>query len=228
MPALRCAASPGGLRRAPRALVRAAAGVHSRRVHGHIDLIAIPDGAAHPGRRGVSMSVPEFDLADWRRRIQELYAAVRAQPDPEHGHALWRAGRDDLCRSHPQSPLSPDDPMRAQGSRTRRMTPSCASRSRSRHPRCWRGSPSRPTARAPHRCGSSEMSRCPRYSGHHSTCGGWRNTGADSPAAAGRERGGHQRRRRALRARHGKGRRLAARRVASRRPELPLPPVLPL
>ena len=61
------------------------------------------------------MSVPEFDLADWRRRIQELYAAVRAHADPQHGHALWRAGRDDLFRSHPQSPLPPDDRMRAQG-----------------------------------------------------------------------------------------------------------------
>jgi len=61
------------------------------------------------------MGVREFELADWRRRVQELYAAVRAQPDPERGHALWRDGRDDLFRSHPQSPLQPDDPMRSGG-----------------------------------------------------------------------------------------------------------------
>ncbi len=61
------------------------------------------------------MSVPEVDLADWRRRVQELYAAARAQADPEQGHALWRAGRDDLFRSHPQSPLPPDDRMRSTG-----------------------------------------------------------------------------------------------------------------
>jgi len=61
------------------------------------------------------MRVPEFELADWRRRVSELYAAVRAQEDPERGHALWRAGRDELLRTHAQSPLLRDDPMRADG-----------------------------------------------------------------------------------------------------------------
>jgi len=37
--------------------------------------------------------VIELELAGWRRRVSELYAAVRAQPSPERGHALWRAGR---------------------------------------------------------------------------------------------------------------------------------------
>jgi hypothetical protein len=57
----------------------------------------------------------ELELADWRRRVSELYGAVRAQPSPERGHALWRAGRDELFREHPQSPLEPDDPLRATG-----------------------------------------------------------------------------------------------------------------
>jgi uncharacterized protein (DUF1684 family) len=61
------------------------------------------------------MSVADLDLTDWRRRVSELYAAVRAADEPERGHALWRAGRDDLFRNHPQSPLPPDDPLRATG-----------------------------------------------------------------------------------------------------------------
>jgi uncharacterized protein len=57
----------------------------------------------------------ELELAGWRRRVSELYAAVRAEPRPERGHALWRAGRDELFRAHPQSPLEPGDPLRATG-----------------------------------------------------------------------------------------------------------------
>jgi len=57
----------------------------------------------------------ELELAGWRRRVSELYAAVRAEPSPERGHALWRAGRDEIFREHPQSPLEPDDPLRATG-----------------------------------------------------------------------------------------------------------------
>jgi uncharacterized protein (DUF1684 family) len=56
-----------------------------------------------------------LELADWRRRVNELYAAVRASDDPERGHAIWRAGRDELFRDHPQTPLLPDDPLRGTG-----------------------------------------------------------------------------------------------------------------
>jgi hypothetical protein len=58
---------------------------------------------------------PELELIDWRRRVGELYAAVRDQDDPQRGHALWRDGRDELFRSHPQSPLPPGDPLRSSG-----------------------------------------------------------------------------------------------------------------
>jgi uncharacterized protein (DUF1684 family) len=61
------------------------------------------------------MSIAELELADWRRRVGELYAAVRAADSPEAGHALWRAGRDALFRTHPQSPLLPGDPLRETG-----------------------------------------------------------------------------------------------------------------
>jgi uncharacterized protein (DUF1684 family) len=54
-------------------------------------------------------------LADYRRRVGELYAAVRNEPDPETGHGIWRSGRDELFRSHPQSPLPPGDPLRDTG-----------------------------------------------------------------------------------------------------------------
>src|SRR5919112_2794895 len=56
-----------------------------------------------------------LELAQWRRQVNELYADVRAEADPERGHALWRRGRDDLFRDHPQSPLGPDDPLRGSG-----------------------------------------------------------------------------------------------------------------
>jgi uncharacterized protein (DUF1684 family) len=46
-------------------------------------------------------------LLDWKRRVFSLYAAVRALA-PEPGWELWRETRDELFRSHPQSPLPPD------------------------------------------------------------------------------------------------------------------------
>src|SRR5271157_3078359 len=57
----------------------------------------------------------ELELTSWRRMTSELYAAVRAEDDPQRGHALWRRGRDELFRSHPQSPLPPGDPLRTTG-----------------------------------------------------------------------------------------------------------------
>jgi uncharacterized protein len=57
----------------------------------------------------------ELALVDWRRRVAALYAAVRAESSPAAGHALWRAGRDELMREHPQSPLLPGDELRRTG-----------------------------------------------------------------------------------------------------------------
>jgi uncharacterized protein len=45
-------------------------------------------------------------LADWRRRLYELYATIRSTADPAQGWRLWRSRRDALLRDHPQSPLS--------------------------------------------------------------------------------------------------------------------------
>ena len=46
-------------------------------------------------------------LLDWKRRIFSLYAAVRTL-EPEAAWGLWRESRDELFRSHPQSPLPPE------------------------------------------------------------------------------------------------------------------------
>lgn len=44
-------------------------------------------------------------LLDWRRRVAELYARVRAAADPPAAWEDWRATRDDLFAHHPASPL---------------------------------------------------------------------------------------------------------------------------
>jgi hypothetical protein len=49
-------------------------------------------------------------LLDWRRRVSALYASVRsaaADGDARGAHRVWRAGRDDLLGTHPESPLPP-------------------------------------------------------------------------------------------------------------------------
>ena len=61
------------------------------------------------------MTSGELELTDYRRTVSELYAAVRADDDPKQAHELWRQGRDELFRSHPQSPLPPGDPLHATG-----------------------------------------------------------------------------------------------------------------
>lgn len=49
-----------------------------------------------------------IQLWDWRRRVADLYATVRAAPDPEAAWTLWRQTRDTLYLDHPESPLEPD------------------------------------------------------------------------------------------------------------------------
>lgn len=58
-----------------------------------------------------SLSTPAFtahdavDLLDWKRRIFALYAEVRAEADPETAWRRWRVVREELYRTHPQSPI---------------------------------------------------------------------------------------------------------------------------
>lgn len=56
-----------------------------------------------------SPALTALQVADWRRRVFALYAAVRAAPTPRDGHDLWRRERDELMARHPASPLLPAD-----------------------------------------------------------------------------------------------------------------------
>jgi uncharacterized protein len=47
----------------------------------------------------------ELTLIDWKRRVFELYAQVRAQDEPEVAWEIWRGVRDELFATHPQTPL---------------------------------------------------------------------------------------------------------------------------
>ena len=46
-----------------------------------------------------------LDLLDWKRRTFALYAEVRREAGDPEAWRRWRAARDELFRSHPQSPL---------------------------------------------------------------------------------------------------------------------------
>ena len=49
-----------------------------------------------------------LEVADWRRRVSQTYAEVRALAvdDPPAAHAVWVQQRDELFAFHPASPLS--------------------------------------------------------------------------------------------------------------------------
>jgi uncharacterized protein len=55
-------------------------------------------------RSTVTDSQALLDLVDWRRRVGDLYRITG--PD---AIAEFRLGRDELFRSHPQSPIEPDE-----------------------------------------------------------------------------------------------------------------------
>jgi uncharacterized protein len=56
---------------------------------------------------GEPSAVDRLDLADWRRRVSDLYADVRreAAADAERAWRHWRSAREELFRTHPQSPV---------------------------------------------------------------------------------------------------------------------------
>lgn len=49
-----------------------------------------------------------LDLWDYRRRVHDSYRQVRDTRDPEEAWHRWRADRDELFATHPQSPLEPE------------------------------------------------------------------------------------------------------------------------
>src|SRR5581483_4634886 len=92
-----------------RARVRECAAPGVRRRRDHLGTVVrahvVPDGgavAADDGSRGAGM-IPELELLDWRGRVFDLYAHVRAS-EPRAGWARWREVRAELFRDHPQSP----------------------------------------------------------------------------------------------------------------------------
>jgi uncharacterized protein (DUF1684 family) len=50
---------------------------------------------------------PHEQLWDWRRRIADLYGAIRSDPNPRAAHDLWRETRRRMFATHPQSPIDP-------------------------------------------------------------------------------------------------------------------------
>jgi hypothetical protein len=64
-----------------------------------------------PGRSAGpnSSAIATLELADWRRRIADLYVEVRivAATDPAAAFDHWRTTREMLYREHPQSPVPP-------------------------------------------------------------------------------------------------------------------------
>src|SRR2546430_4831665 len=57
------------------------------------------------------MTEEYLTLLDWRRRVADMYSAVRGKlpTDAAGAHALWRSTRDALFRPPPQSPLLESD-----------------------------------------------------------------------------------------------------------------------
>jgi len=60
---------------------------------------------------GSDDSLGDLSLADWRRRIAELYVQVRAmsQHDPRVAWEHWKAIREELYRTHPDSPVPAEE-----------------------------------------------------------------------------------------------------------------------
>ncbi len=73
---------------------------------------ASPLGGSSPGDDPDAVEATDhLSLADWRRRVADLYASVRemASGDPRAAWGHWRAVRDNLFRTHPQSPVPAAD-----------------------------------------------------------------------------------------------------------------------
>ncbi len=74
-------------------------GLDSPRMAADSDAAAAADGRARE----------LLALADWRRRVAELYRRAREAAEPDQACRSWRAGRDDLFAHHPQSPLGDEE-----------------------------------------------------------------------------------------------------------------------
>ncbi len=52
-----------------------------------------------------TVRIKELELLDWKRRIFDVYGRIRLSADAKQAWELWRAVRDELFATHPQSPL---------------------------------------------------------------------------------------------------------------------------
>lgn len=82
----------------------------------HSSIVCPPGGPFRPACATVdAMTSSALTLVDWRRRVSEIYATARDDDDSENAWTVWREARDELFRSHPQTPLTDDDPLRTGG-----------------------------------------------------------------------------------------------------------------
>lgn len=54
---------------------------------------------------GAGVIADRLELADWRRQVSELYALIRAEPEPVAAWTHWCEVRECLFRTHSQSPV---------------------------------------------------------------------------------------------------------------------------
>lgn len=74
--------------------------------------MAVTSGGAEEAGADV---IDALRLADWRRHTFAMYREVREAASSDVAHAIWRARRDELFRTHPSTPLPPGDPLRITG-----------------------------------------------------------------------------------------------------------------
>jgi len=70
-------------------------------------LVARPGYAGPVSDERETADLDKLDLADWRRRVSDLYSTVRslAASDPQAAWERWRASRERLYSEHPMSPV---------------------------------------------------------------------------------------------------------------------------
>jgi uncharacterized protein (DUF1684 family) len=72
----------------------------------------------------VSVPGQAMRVLDWRRQVAALYAEVRACAEPALAHERWRTGRDELLRTHTESPVPLDERDRFPGAPVAAYDPS--------------------------------------------------------------------------------------------------------
>ena len=62
-----------------------------------------------PPPSGLPLEHPAWAVIDWRRRIADVYRTVRSENQPAQAHRVWAAERLQLLRTHPASPVPPEE-----------------------------------------------------------------------------------------------------------------------